>query len=348
MRDLLLAGLLVCPACALDPVEPAPGLVEVLIERAPEITVTAPIRYAVVWTLSQGMVVTADGAVGGAEVTEVTVQMPLELPPDADLAELDPLEEIELVSWGDEYPSFRPRLVVYEDLDRDGAFAPPVLDGGGSDRVLGIDEGQVVAVLDLDAALEELSLEEAGVFYRETGDAFTAFFRYWEASSSYYDPSIGALGSVSIDIDDPELAELDLACKRELAAETLYYNTEHITVDRIDVRIDPLMLSALCGVDFTDCATWDFDVESQPPLAPRTYPRPTREYQCRHNSVLDVLLQREIDVDCEGCDCGWVMTTWRYITLAEDPPGWWPCGESIEYCETEYLTYFDPDCTDEI
>jgi hypothetical protein len=351
MRRILPAALMALWACSVSgPEQPLPSSVQVMVVNPHELTVSGPLRYAVVWTLGEGegIVVTADGSV---DAIEGLLEVPLELPSVSMLSDLDPIETLAMnpAGAGSRAPSHRPHLVVYSDVDTNGLFEPAVLGVNGPDSVFAIDDGRlasVAAFLDLDKALSRFSIEEAGIFYRATDGRYTPFVRVIETYPGFVVIDISSSEPMMLTLRDSPVPEAQLACRREYVLE---YGSGVYATSRVALLVDDALdAAAVCGAAIPDCTSVDLETMGSPSLEPQDTGDDLRLIQCRTSVHLESLVIHEAERVCEECVCTMRASVQAFIVDPALPPTWWPCGDAIDYCDSQLPLYvIDPECVPE-
>jgi hypothetical protein len=316
------------------PSKPEPSAVEVVLSDQRAAPSVAPLRYAVVWTLAQDeFVVTDDGPVGSPEERPLAK---LELPSQATLQRLSPVEPLALSTRpSDELArAYRPRVVVYEDVDESADFAPNLRQSAGPDRVLGIDQDDrgIAALLDVEAALEALPMESQSFYYFATGGRFSAFLSV--LSGTPLEP-VSWSPNLGIVLDDTDYGALSLECLRpsflpKLADTTIELGT----------GVDP----ALCGLFASSCHTSDLNVLPAPDFASAMSDGFERTARCGRRDGLQALTIKERHATCEECLCSNEMGSSVFVADAAQLPAWWPCGSQVPFCAGEELVSLDTAC----
>lgn len=351
MRRILPAALIALWACSVSgPEQPLPSSVRVMVVNPYQLAVSGPLRYAVVWTLGEGegIIVTADGPV---DAVEDLLKVPLELPDVSMLLDLDPIEALAMSSAGagSRARSHRPHLVVYSDVDANGLFEPEVLGVNGPDSVLAIDDGRlasVAAFLDLDKALSRFSIEEAGIFYHATDGRYTPFVRVIETYPGFLVIDTSSSEPMMLTLRDSPVPETQLACRRDFVLE---YGTGVYATSRVALLVDDALdATAVCGAAIPDCTSVDLETLGSPSLEFQDTEDDLRLLQCRTSEHLESLVIHEAERVCEECICTMRASVQAFIIDPALPPTWWPCGDAVDYCDSQLPFYvIDPECVPE-
>lgn len=369
----LWAGVLACSA-AEQKLQLASS-VDVEISNPNEVVTPASLRAAVVWVYPGGYFVNEDVAVGEVGATPIRLTLRLELPSEVVTAFADPQEDLEIALFGTRVRVYRPRVLVYSD-DGDGLFSPTVLGAGGADKIVAIDESSpsVAAILDLEAALESMSLEETDLYYRVTGGLFTPFVPASEGNNlALFEASEPQ--PINLRLTDSDEPETRLACGRSNVS--VFGNGLFATLRATALVNPPLTLAEACGGSIARCEQRDFNAfqpslpfpepgpDPIPDIVPDTAlvetPRKFRVAQCRRNVAgpanpsrrLEVLVVHTAILECQRCSCAMEAEGIVYmIDATVDPkPGWWPCGEGetdVKFCDSTLpLFTIDPECVTE-
>ena len=234
--------------------------------------------------------------------------------------------------------AYRPRFVVYEDVDEDQRLAPSSIEGDGPDRILGADSSfsPIVAYLpNLDLVLEELTTEQFALYEASTDGRYTAFVAARGMLDSLF---VSPREDGSIFLDDGDIGEASVRCLHRLFGAT----TPPIDVDfTVNDELDPLVV---CGTTAGACRSRDLDDVVPPPFLDdedELLPGVT----CRRNEQLEVLGVSSTRAECEGCQCVSQRSAVAFATTTTSTPTWWPCGEVVPYCRGGALLAFDAGCT---
>jgi hypothetical protein len=346
MKRVVLAALALSACTPERPQKPLSSSVEVRVSNPAEVTVTAPLRYAIVWVTKQAgrnhFVATDDGPVASADAT---FSAKLALPDERVLRSLVPVERVAFtpIKFADAY---RPRIVVYGDTNENQRFDPEILGGSGPDAILGVDDERTslpTAILDLDDTLRRLTLTETQAFYERNGGVYSAFV--WTDQTGY-GLELAPPGTVSIFLAEASVAERDLDCTRSLVRNVggiLSGGTAKPPTHAIvDVVLDP---KVVCGTDIVDCEAADFSTLSPPSFEEDEIGDRQRLLQCRANPSFEFLSIFERNVECDACLCKSTAHADLYVTTPATRPSWWPCGSRIQYCDSDApATEFDFAC----
>jgi hypothetical protein len=347
MKRSALAATLLFGCTTPRPEEPLASSVHVRVINPFEVVPASPLRYAVVWATKRGsqkgFLVTGDGPVGDLPST---VAAPLAMPDPGIRQWLNPVQSLALTA-AVFVGAYRPRIVVYEDVDENARFEPSVLGGTGPDRVLGIQnefDSSPTAILDLDGALSRLSLPETEQFYAHSGGRYSSFVWAEPVGTALV---LTAGDAVSVFLRDSRSAEADLDCFHQ-AARTIGPGalgpsaTAPPTRAVVDSALDA---KAICGVTITDCSSADFASLTPPSFEQDDKGEAQRLLQCRSNDVFEFLLIVTTSVDCDGCACKSNADYELLVTTPSSRPAWWPCGAAVPYCKSALPAYtFDAAC----
>ncbi len=334
MKRLGLLSLLLASACEVDTVRDTEPSSVLLLVSDGLTEAHLEVRYAVVFVLPGEFFVTADGPVEFGAVMAVPL-----LAPGGDWPTRLGAREIAVLPSTLEIPIYRPRLVIYEDVDGSGSFHPTIREGG-VDRVLAVDgasSGPYIAIaLDLDAALAKMSFEETQDYYAATGGVYTPFFRVQSEGGAFRLWRELDAGPLRLTATDSPLAAEHLACNRQPIyvygdpAEALPV-TAHV-----DVALSPV---EVCGISITSCAHEELEALAPPEISEVITYALRRNSQCRSNAWLEVLLVHTAKLSCGGCQCNYETTTHAYFAAPGGTPSWWPCGEALAFCDSELPLY---------
>ncbi len=328
------AGAILLAACDPGgPTEPEPSSIGIVIIDHRQMPQPAALRYAVVWSQGGGdLVVTDDGPLDG-DGTLAT----LALPHSSVLARVTPQELVVLSAThqAELEPAYRPRFVIYEDLDQSGDFAPALPDAAGPDHVWGIDgdDGGVAALFDTEAALEALPMEALDRYYAATGGHFSAFVavsfdlpldvRPWSPT-------------LEVELDDTDYAALSLGCGRPLFSPQ---------ASELTVTLGPGVDPAYCGLFAASCDIAPLSELEPPEISPLSGPGQQRLARCFEHTGLQTLVIAEGHAWCDACACRRDFGYSVFATVAEERPEWWPCGGELPFCAGNDLFSPEAECT---
>ncbi len=336
-RAILLALALALAACDPGgPQEPEPSSVELVLFDYRSVQGVEGLRYAVVWALGdEGFFVSDDGPL--PDLRRVPVK--LELPPESVLARVSPRELIVLsVAHPDVLaPAYRPRFVIYEDLDASGDFAPSLSELSGPDRVWGIDHSfyGMAALLDAEAAIAALPMDALWFYYVSTGGKFSSFVRV-----SPGDPLtlMSWSSAIEVDLDDTAYAAQSLECGQSSFTPT----SGPVTIE-LDSAVDP----ALCGLFTRSCTSTELGARPAPEFDEISGVGLARVARCRERDTLQSLVIQERRASCDGCSMYTCHEETSYRVLVADVgalPDWWPCGDEVPICTGNDLGSLDVIC----
>ncbi|MEQ8278522.1 MAG: hypothetical protein RMA76_32255 [Deltaproteobacteria bacterium] len=342
-RAVLLLALLA--ACRPEATRaPLPGRVKLVLEPAPNLVVTHPVRLAVVWVTSEvsdagepstGYVVTLDQV-----VTSTTITLDVVAPPADQIDLLSPKEAIGF-GFNGNFPTrgnaYRPRFVVYEDLDDSGSFDARSLEDGGPDRVIGADSSFnafVAYVFDIESILSQMSSEQFALYETATNGRFTAFVG---VVGTLDDLAIAAAREASIVVSDSDVPSASVRCRHQI------FGTQASPIDvsvTVNPPLDPLVV---CGTTATECAGAPL-MSLPPPVVVDEDEEPLGGITCRRNAQLEMLTFHSQRVRCDGCGCYVDETARAFATTATSAPTWWPCPDPIGYCLEGPVAAFTSTC----
>ncbi|MHB8872822.1 MAG: hypothetical protein ACYC8T_03975 [Myxococcaceae bacterium] len=302
------------------------GSVRVQVASLPGVAATNPVGVALVWVGASQAKVTAGAPLPGLMAE---VELPLSAPDDPAALGLAPEERIFIGST--EVAVYRPRIVVFEDVDHSGAFEPAFLSGGGTDRVLGADTLESVAwIMDPEGMLRGFRAPDADLYYASTGGLLTAFIRVSVPE--------GSLLLAQLDSPVPVVAtggadpELYLACHRVVRTTTqqLEEALAHSGTFHVDTPLDPLVV---CGTQAGVCVGEDLDALAPPSFELVQAQDVWHVVQCRRASQLESVVVVDSHRECANCTCDWLGELNAYVASSSSLPAWWPCGTKVPYCD---------------
>jgi hypothetical protein len=287
----------------------------------------APLRAAVIWLEGTRIRVTSDTPVRGAEV-----EARLEWPSHVRTKELNPIENVLLAqddytyTVGGHYlePSpvisegYRPRVVVYQDGNRDGELS---LEETSSDRVVATDVTVgVAALLDPEDAFRRMKLEQARQYYSD-GRGYSRFL-FVTASGS--ELRVTAPVTIFLVGGTHAARREDILCGRTVTPQRLAVQTRALVDDTLDPAVScPRGVAECTGVSF----------EELPPLEYESAGDVQRYASCRRSSDLASLTVSESTVECDSCLCKETPGISIYLASRQATPSWWPCGDTVDYCD---------------
>jgi hypothetical protein len=268
----------------------------------------------------------------------------LVLPEERVLQSSNPVEPLALTTFV-HVDAYRPRIVVYADVNENGRFEPDILGGAGPDAILGADDERAslpTAILDLDGALRRLTLADTQSFYEHTGGAYSAFVWTEPVGAGLV---LSERKDLYLTLPESDLPERDLDCTRSLSRSQtslplgLAFPPTHALVD---AALDP---KVVCGTTIVDCESTDFAALVPPSFEEDDTGDEQRLIQCRSNDSFEFLSILDRSVECDACLCRTVTHVDLYVTTPSAPPAWWPCGTSVPYCDSAApATAFDFSC----
>jgi hypothetical protein len=304
------------------------------------VTVPSPLRYALAWLVQDSpdagpghWITTAGGPIPDLQQG---VLVDLVMPAAEQRRLLSPTETAYLrgkdttsSSPGHPIVVARPRIVIYEDVDEDGAFCPASAGCAGRDRVLGVayQNSEILAVLDLDATLRSLSVGSAQDFYAASGGRFTPF-----VAARSETPSQLTVWSthVSFLLDGWSYPDLPVQCARIGATSSTVHRFDHVDVQAIGVA---------CSVDgLFDCEIVALHDLAPPQLDFQRSTRLRRQARCQARGDwqrLTVTEQTPVGVVAvsgtnPGICVGRIdVSEANYVAASNALPPWWPCGTQI-------------------
>lgn len=311
------------------------SILPITVQSARTMVVAAPLRYAVVFNYPNTFAVTADGPVNVGD----TIEVPLRTPSSGWENLVTPLETAILPSQTN-IDVYRPRVVIYEDIDQSGDFAPTsVLHG--VDRIVAIDSSTGVpsfaVVPDLDTVLSRMSLEETTAYYAASGNRYTPFIRVQSASGYLELVESVRADPVRLDLADSPVPAERFVCGR--SAVYIYGDplepATHLTVD-VDSTINA---ADVCGATIPACASSVFADMSVPDFSVSDTQAHRRVVQCRLTDRFQVVIIQDAVLTCADCMCNYETTANAYFAPVDTVPAWWPCGVSITYCDSTLPLY---------
>jgi hypothetical protein len=325
---MLLAG---CSSGA--PGSPEPCVVEANVSNPYEIELSGPLRYTTVWTtggLRPGYHVLGGGPVD-AKHGKFSVELRM---PSAKLCQrLEPKNDLYLSTASAAIAVYRvveahrPRVVLYEDVNDDGRLD---LEQNGTtepDRVLAVDDDYTTmgALLDVEELLRESAPPLVDLYYRATGGRFTAFVPTMGTGDYLY------LGDASFtygfSLDDSGLALASLQCSRNVSTASRDTSARVL----LDDALDP----ALCGLEYGNCRSESLEKLAPPAVSAVRSSGTQRQATCRRREGLEALAVIETRLECERCTCTSEAELDVFIAGHKALPSWWPCGDAVDYCESD-------------
>lgn len=313
---------------------------------------SAPLRIAVVWHHGEAgkpqWQVTYDAPLGH----EREQQVPLALPPPSERLDLSDESTVYVkcapsavvgtqASQNSEaqdgvhaetiaVPVVLPRIVIYEDVDRNGSLDPDLPLAPGIDRVWGISETArfpVMAFRNLDETLSGLPLEAAECLRSVTGGTYSEFLQV-NARAAMEQP-VSSI-RVFIHLSPADYARVVMSCSiaNEEGLVTPHDPTSEIARWWIDASIG----SDLCFDKFASCTLGDAATLAFPDLTNDSTPGYSRAAECYVFGTLDVLTHTESQLTCEGCRCRWEERSENWVADSARAPAQWPCGTVVQYC----------------
>lgn len=286
-------------------------------------------------------------------------EVELRVPPRVDWTRLQYLDSVTLTGgngWNDPPRGwgtlgYRPRVVVYEDVDGDrrldvnasaakrsspadgGVDAGMEATGAGYDRIMAVDDGllSAIALLDPKSAVAKLSLAAAERFYSLTG-GLSRFAFATQQGSVLTEPAPITLTSALTQ----QGAHANLVCGRIVSS------TGSTTEYRVRVD-DGLDAVSVCGLETTGCEAVDMDQQEVTWASADVYDV-VRIAQCKRNPLLEALVVLVATTDCSACACTVHREITSYVTRRDQVPSWWPCGSELPYCEQGSLVDVDLGC----
>lgn len=342
MRHAVWFSLTLC-ACGIETHRsPQPSSVQVSLANPYELAIKHPLVSAVVITTPDPH--DRDHASVGADQTGATLT--LEPLSSALENQVTPAETAALDS-NENLSVYRPRLIVYEDVDNDQQFNPTPPLGTGVDQVRAIDEGSAVtvaAVLGLDHTLQGLTLEEQEAYYQLTGGIYTPYIFVSGSSGNLALIRADEVGPIQLALSDSPVPQQELSCGRGRVS--VYGDGTGATRNihaLVSLTLDPYIA---CGVDIPDCTGVDLPNWPAPALdTSHNTPAFVRLTQCRTNGVIQTLIVQEATRTCSSCVCPMTSLATVYFADGASTPPWWPCGAAIPFCDSTLpLYYMDTSC----
>ena len=339
VHGTLLAAAFWSAACGLaEQRTPQPSETAVAVYNVLADDTRGNLRLALVW-IDDDLRTTADVPVPpvAAEGGEQTVLLPLRSAAGFPIASYQPQETVRIPNTSLMLSGYRPRVVLYDDVDDNGAFTPDVLGHQGPDRVLGIDNGvtSVCALSDLEAALQMMTLEETDMFYAGTGGIFTPFVQVESGSPLIFLPAV--FTPILITVSDAPVPREQLHCGRQNVRVYDSLTSPSLRASGIvDVSLDA---STLCGSNLATCVTEDFSTMPAPDLHAVSSDGHVRILQCRRGTLAEALVIHSGVRVCDSCVCEADLHEDAYFAAPDALPTWWPCGDAIPYCDSSLPMY---------
>ena len=314
------ATLLALLGCVEQDITPQPRLLEVQLygEDRPN---TGPLHAIVGWFTPQGFKVVDDVPVIDDRAVVTLAGMPPSLQPVFQPVERVRFEDDEGITFAEFY-AVRPRIAIYDDVDRDGRIDPAPPFGLGVDRVVAVDRGSedgVAWLPDINGVIDATPADYVDHLYRYLGGTFTDFVRVRGARELRANPEW--LPFV-LEFGDPVLNGALLTCPR-FGVYGQQRGTHSVLADPV------LPQTLLCDPACRDSA-W---AQRRPLLAAPADSLPIVE-SCVQDGRVAVYRARQEGWICAGCLCAQVDHEQMLVADPANPPAWWPCGEdTIPYCE---------------
>ncbi|MBN1962015.1 MAG: hypothetical protein JW841_13800 [Deltaproteobacteria bacterium] len=341
-RALLILFLASLHACEVGQIRhPRPSTVPVVIIGSRSYTPAAPLRYAVIFNYPSSFKVTDDGPA----TIETIMQVPLNTP-DIDWENYVTPLETAILPTRTSINIYRPRIVVYEDIDESGDFLPTSI-LHGVDRIVAIDSSvglPAVAVIPyLDKVLKRMTLEESAAFYAASGNLYTPFIRVLAANGYLELLEATDDNIIRLDLSDSPIPAERFVCNR--SAVYLYGNPLTPSNDLVINVDNTLDATAICGATIPSCITLNFSDTESPNLNIYDTQAYRRVVQCRMTENFEVINIQSAELNCVDCLCSYKTTAQSYFAKANEVPDWWPCGDPISYCDSNLPLYnIDASC----
>lgn len=348
-----LAPLLASMSCSPGgPTEPQPSSAIVSVIPASGAQPAAPLRMAVIWR-HRGAGEQHWGATYDAPLRELGIsQATLSLPPPSKRLDLSDTSTVYVacapratvgtrapentgaqeggVTETITAPVALPRVVVYEDVDRDGRLNPDLPMTAGVDRLWGISEdaiSPIMAFRDLDQTLSNLPLEAAECLRSITDGTYSEFFQV--NTRAPMEVPLSTI-RVFIHLSSTDYARVVMSCSvaNENALSTPsdpIFETPRSWVDA-SLGIDP------CSDELRSCTRTNAAMWILPELTNYSDPGYVRASACYAFGELDVLTLTETRLVCDGCQCHWQGRESSWVTDSARAPAEWPCGTTVQYC----------------
>lgn len=234
-----------------------------------------------------------------------------------------------------------PRLVAYLDHNRSGR-----LEAGPEsvDQIVGADSQQrrVGWLFDTEATLATLSAEGIEGYYQVTGGRYTPFVLASGGLLSA-DDEVPPEPGIVIDASQLSIVNSDLLCGGFLRNGSEVPAKVELLVD---LSLDPAIV---CGLDIADCRPVDTSTLTAPVIPSPTGVNPVvrATAQCRRRLGVELLVIENQRIRCtDRCVCTNHTTIEAVATsTAAEMPAWWPCGDTLSYCDSDLPLYrVDPEC----
>jgi hypothetical protein len=344
MRQPSLCAAMLLAACSPgSPESPEPCIVRASIVNPYRVEHSHPLRYTTVWTT--GSPRPGYSVLGGGPVTAKTgeFEVELRLPPPEVRRSLAPTNDLYLATPTADVRSYqvvdayRPRVVVYEDVNDNEQLDLEPVAGAEADRVLAVDQDYYTmgAVLDVEALLREAAPALVDLYYEATGGRFTAFVPTMGSGDYLY---LGTADfAYSLSLDDSGLALASLQCLRSVSNRS--------TTLPPNVVLDDALDTALCGLDYGACRSESLEQLPAPPVGTVRSSGTQRQAVCRRREGLEALAVSETHLECERCTCTSQSVLDVFVAPSNALPSWWPCGDEVIYCNSEAsLTSYPSEC----
>lgn len=237
------------------------------------------------------------------------------------------------------------RFFGYLDADGSGGFSNgPDLNGPDLVVAAAPTSPSYAWLPELNDQLSAQTPETVEEFYSLTGDRYTAFLPFTAPGLA---PTAGSANipppTIVVSLATAEFARHALLCVQSLAGEDL---TE------ARVRVDPSAGGdGLCALAIPDCSTATV-AELEAPELPRQDLDDLSvqtTVQCRRSGRREALVIESMRLRCSSspCRCQRVTQVEAIVTSTGATPGWWPCGETVEVCDSSLPLYrADRSCLD--
>jgi len=299
------------------------GRVQVVVSDPEALNPAGRLGVAVVWVGNNGLEVTASALVPDAG----GVTVPVEAPADAARLGLTPVDALQLAQGT---PMYRPRLVVFEDTNRSGAFEFDGLDAGAGDRVWAADDADGVGyLLDLEGMLSSVSSSETDRYYASTGGLYTPYVPTAADSSGAFQLAPDA--PITLSLGEGPSADTSVGCERSVTEPQLSLDNSFAVPPTVFVNTG-IDLGPVCAATTSQCQQSALALLPAPPHTTFEVDDHWQVVECRRSGLLESTIVFDSRHRCAGCSCAWQGVKTVYVAATTALPPWWPCGLSVPYC----------------
>lgn len=321
-----IAILLLCTSCEISDVQSSSMDVTFVIPENNNDVVPSHPRYTVLWLGHNLWKVTADGPVS-PNSNEISIS--IDTPKKELLEKVLPAETLMYSVYNlPQTPVRRPRIVIYDDLNHNQQFDIH------ADRILALDGfglsyyASIVAILDLDAFLSQLSIAETQIYYGWTDNEYRQLL-YGAAEIGWFH-SVTPLfeeANRTESAQPPPSLELQTASELLMKKDLECFRDTNITYDFkykqfwVDSTLDT---DLICAATTTPCGA--FDASFEPNFEDMAQTAQIFETTCGTNNTGYQTVSANIGVvECTGCVCTVIYDVIVYYLNTEMVPIWSPC-----------------------